>query len=60
MTSGTEKFYVALKGFAKEGVAEGRLESTGYGSGNPVADNCTEDGRAPNRRVELVIVTGQI
>ena len=44
----------------QEGVAEGRLESAGYGSGNPVADNSTEDGRAANRRVELVIVTGQM
>jgi outer membrane protein OmpA-like peptidoglycan-associated protein len=45
---------------AQEGVADGRLESAGYGSENPLADNSTEDGRATNRRVELVIVAGEI
>ena len=44
----------------QEGVAEGRLESVGFGSAAPVADNSTEEGRAANRRVELVIVAGEI
>lgn len=32
----------------------GRLKSAGYGEGRPVADNETVEGRALNRRVEIV------
>jgi outer membrane protein OmpA-like peptidoglycan-associated protein len=38
----------------KAGVAADRLKSTGHGQDKPVADNRTEEGRAKNRRVELV------
>ena len=37
-----------------KGVASARLSSQGFGDAKPVADNRTEDGRAKNRRVELV------
>jgi OOP family OmpA-OmpF porin len=36
------------------GVAQGRLSASGQGFDAPVASNDTEDGRAKNRRVELV------
>lgn len=36
------------------GVDGGRLTHAGYGDSRPVGDNTTEDGRAKNRRVELV------
>lgn len=36
------------------GVDAQRLQSKGYGQDKPVADNRSEDGRARNRRVELV------
>ena len=36
------------------GVEATRLDASGAGMGKPVADNATEDGRAKNRRVELV------
>lgn len=36
------------------GVAEGRMSSHGYGKTDFVASNSTEEGRAQNRRVELV------
>lgn len=36
------------------GVDQGRLEAVGHGQDKPIADNSTEEGRAKNRRVELV------
>lgn len=36
------------------GIAGDRLASAGHGDTRPVADNTTDDGRAQNRRVELV------
>ena len=38
----------------KGGIDAKRLASSGYGPDKPVADNKTADGRAKNRRVELV------
>ncbi len=37
-----------------QGIAADRLRSAGYGSEKPIADNNKEEGRAKNRRVELV------
>jgi len=39
----------------ERGVDASRLQAVGYGLTKPVADNNTEEGRAKNRRVELVI-----
>lgn len=38
----------------KAGIEPKRLRSNGYGQNNPIADNNTEEGKAKNRRVELV------
>jgi outer membrane protein OmpA-like peptidoglycan-associated protein len=38
-----------------EGVAQNNISAAGYGKNNPVADNSTNDGRAQNRRVEMVV-----
>lgn len=36
------------------GIAMDRLSSKGFGSEQPIADNSTEEGKAQNRRVELI------
>jgi outer membrane protein OmpA-like peptidoglycan-associated protein len=42
------------------GVAASRIDVDGYGPSRPVADNSTADGRARNRRVEIVISGGML
>jgi outer membrane protein OmpA-like peptidoglycan-associated protein len=32
-----------------------RITAKGWGAGQPIQDNATEDGRALNRRVEIVL-----
>lgn len=41
-----------LKG---KGLTENRIESRGYGEGQPIAENSSESGRAKNRRVQIVL-----
>lgn len=42
-----------------KGVAGGRLKASGKGKHEPIASNETEEGRALNRRVEIVIVANE-
>lgn len=50
----SENRAAAIKAYlVKKGVDESRLESTGHGETEPVADNKTAAGRQKNRRVEL-------
>jgi outer membrane protein OmpA-like peptidoglycan-associated protein len=42
---------------AEQGVNPGKLRAIGRGEGSPVASNDTPEGRANNRRVEIVIQT---
>ena len=43
-----------------QGVAARRFTAEGYGSKIPVADNGTVEGRAKNRRVEIILAEGVI
>ena len=40
------------------GIAEARLSALGFGSTQPVTENNTEQGRAKNRRVSIMILYG--
>jgi OmpA-OmpF porin, OOP family len=40
---------------ASKGITSARMESKGMGSSKPVADNNTVEGKAQNRRVEIVL-----
>jgi outer membrane protein OmpA-like peptidoglycan-associated protein len=40
-----------------KGILETRLAYKGYGASHPVAANDTEEGRAMNRRTEMVVIS---
>ena len=44
---------------AQRGIDSARIAAHGYGKAHPVADNQSADGRAMNRRVEIVITDDQ-
>lgn len=41
--------------FVKEGIKATRIEVKSQGPDNPIADNTTEEGKAKNRRAEIII-----
>jgi outer membrane protein OmpA-like peptidoglycan-associated protein len=49
-----ERAAAVVDALAAAGIARDRLKSSGHGPGKPIADNATSEGRAKNRRVELV------
>jgi len=49
-----------LNYIVEQGVAASRLTAVGYAFDKPIADNATKEGRAKNRRVELVIQEKQL
>ena len=44
----------------KFGIRESRLESKGWGESRPIATNATKEGKALNRRVEFIALTGTL
>jgi OOP family OmpA-OmpF porin len=52
----SERRAAAVKEYlAGKGVSSGRLTTVGHGESKPIASNSTKDGRALNRRVELLV-----
>jgi chemotaxis protein MotB len=54
----TARASAVLKLLAERGLSSSQLSIAGYAGEKPVADNNTPEGRALNRRVDLVVVTG--
>lgn len=53
-TLSEERAKSVIAEIVKQGVDAKRLSPVGFGQDKPIADNKTEEGRAKNRRVELV------
>lgn len=56
----SERRAQAVANYAKSlGVDGSRLQAKGYSYDQPIADNATAEGRAQNRRVEIIIVANE-
>lgn len=50
-----ERAKFAKKYFISNGIVETKIEASGKGESQPIADNATEEGKAKNRRTEVTI-----
>ncbi|HMI87938.1 MAG TPA: OmpA family protein [Polyangiaceae bacterium] len=56
----SEKRAEAVRSFlVSRGIAAANIVAEGHGKDKPIADNATAEGRANNRRVEIVVQSGQ-
>lgn len=55
----SSRAYSVMEALVREGVPRDRISGQGYGEVRPAADNETVEGRAKNRRVEIVLVRGR-
>ncbi|NWG03392.1 MAG: OmpA family protein [Syntrophaceae bacterium] len=53
-TLSDDRAKAVVSAIVAQGIDAKRLSAVGYGQDKPIADNKTEEGRAKNRRVELV------
>jgi OOP family OmpA-OmpF porin len=53
-TLSEERAKSVVAAIVAQGIGIERLSSSGYGQDKPIADNNSDEGRAKNRRVELV------
>jgi OmpA-OmpF porin, OOP family len=53
-TLSEKRAQAVMSALVAKGIAKDRLSSKGWGQEKPVADNTSEDGKAKNRRVEIV------
>jgi len=53
-TLSTKRAKLCTAYLTQRGIASDRITTQGYGEENPIADNNTPEGRAKNRRVELI------
>jgi OmpA-OmpF porin, OOP family len=53
-TLSEQRAKAVLDAVVKQGIAADRMSAVGWGQERPIADNRSEDGRAKNRRVEIV------
>lgn len=54
MTLSIQRTQTVIKELVKEGIPESLFSYKGYGATMPVADNKTSEGRAKNRRVDII------
>ncbi len=47
--------YTVVRFLIRDHVSPGRLAASGYGANHPLTSNASADGRARNRRVEIVL-----
>ena len=50
-----ERAKFAKQYFVSNGIIESKIEASGKGESQPIADNATEEGKAKNRRTEVTI-----